>query len=150
MHRLCFMLAVAVLMFGSGSAFAQDGPPATWTFSIWHWLIVLVALTVRVLGMWTAWSRSVKYATYVQIFIGLFVVSGVVSIIGHADFKSPWVLIAALPLPVIWFVWPHLTVRRLNTVGWRLARWVVIIPGVNQLLGLVLVFVKAPEAEGKE
>ena len=76
--------------------------------------------------------------------------SVVLSIIGNADFESPWVLIAALPLPVIWFVWPHLTVRRLNTVGWRLARWVVIIPGVHQLLGLVLIFVKAPEAEGKE
>ena len=58
MRRLCFMLAVVVLMFGSGSAFAQDGPPATWTFSIWHWLIVLVALTVRVLGMWALRGRA--------------------------------------------------------------------------------------------
>ena len=118
------------------------------TFSIWHWLIVLVASTIWVLGMWTAWNGIVKYTTYVQIFGGLVVVFVVLSIIGNADFKSPWVLIGALPIPVIWFVWPHLMVRRLNTVGWRHVRWAVIIPGVNLLLGLVLMFVKAPRAGG--
>ena len=115
------------------------------TFSIWHWLIVLLVIAPIVVGAWTGWKRHIVQKTYVIIYcvllaVGIIVEVGI-EVIGEAAIVV--LLVVLVVLPVGLFVGVHVVVRRLNTVGW--SKWLGCIPVISTLVGIVLLFKRTPE-----
>ena len=119
------------------------------TFSIWHWLIVLIVIVAPIVGAWTGWKRHLAQKTYVIVYCVLNVVVFIGGLIGPANFDHPAVgLGAVIAIPAIYFSGTHVMVRRLNTVGW--SKWLGCIPVISALVGIVLLFKRTPQPVAEE
>ncbi len=116
------------------------------TFSIWHWIIVLVVFPIPiVIGAWTAWNRHLTYKQYLIAYAAVFVVTFIISTIGHANFEGGWVLLFLPVVPLIHFTGVHITVRRLHTIGWK--RWMGVVPVLNSVVSFVMLFNPKPDPQ---
>ncbi len=113
------------------------------TFSIWHWLVVLLFIVAPVaVGAWTGWKRHITQKTYAIIFCGLLAV-GIIGEITIEAIGQAGVVVVLVTSPIIVFMFVHTIVRRLNSVDWP--KWPACIPFINGMVGIVLLFKRTPE-----
>ncbi len=116
------------------------------TFSIWHWIIVLVVIVAWVLGAWTAWSRHLTYKQYLIAYGTVFVAGLITEFISSTPSEGAWrAILIPVALLLISFTGVHITVRRLHTIGWK--RWMGVVPVLNSVVSLVMLFNPKPDPQ---
>ena len=108
---------------------------------------LIVIVTSIVIGAWTGWHRHLTYKQFLSTF-PLLIVAGIIlfQVARQAEIIHPAIGLAVLLLVLLWYFGiVHVVVRRLHTVGWQ--RWLGIIPALNNLVGIVLLFMRDARKE---
>ena len=122
------------------------------TFSIWHWLIVLLVFGVPVVAVATERSgRAIPRGKYALWWVGLFAYGAIAKVVIDSgvlvdESAAVFVLVYFLGLALLLFLYNRAVVQRLRDAGHGKAlAYVGVVPFVNLLLAIYLLF--RPSAE---